>query len=428
MNRKSNIKVSFYNVIKTIADSIDLMSNKISGHHKLVAYIALRIGLELKLSERQLRKLVLSSLIHDIGILYFDKNIDYLVRDRKNKEHAYVGYVLLKDYFPFDGYAEVLKNHHEDWKDLDHTENNYLSNIINLSDIIAYFIDKEKITNILQSGFVSKNIYKYCDTKINEQILSKFDLLLKQESFWLDTINIKIREDELDNYISNYLDIYLNIDQVMKISEIVSHIIDFRNPFTATHSKGIATISSNLAKDFSFSKLDVKIMEIAGYFHDIGKMIVPLNIINKKGKLNKEEWALMKSHTYYSYHVLKNIKEIPQLKNWAAYHHETLDGRGYPFNIDKKDICLGARILAVSDIFTAVTEDRPYRDGYKKDKVINILKDNVKRDKIDKMVVNQLLDNYDYYNQLRIKEQEKAMNDYEDFKYKTIDEINEIYY
>ena len=162
MNRKSKIKVSFYNVIKTIADSIDLMSNEISGHHKLVAYIALRIGLELKLSERQLRKLVLSSLIHDIGILYFDKNIDYLVRDRKNKEHAYVGYVLLKDYFPFDGYAEVLKNHHEDWQDLDHTENNYLSNIINLSDIIAYFIDKDKITNILQSGFVSKKIYKYC--------------------------------------------------------------------------------------------------------------------------------------------------------------------------------------------------------------------------------------------------------------------------
>ncbi|MGM0445304.1 MAG: HD domain-containing phosphohydrolase [Bacillota bacterium] len=428
MNKKTSMKISFYNVIKTIADSIDLMSIEISGHHKLVAYNALRIGIELNLTDRELRKLVFSSLIHDIGILYFDENIDYLVRDRENEEHAYVGHILLEDFFPFDGYAQVLKNHHQDWYNLKENENNFLSNILNLADIIAYFIDKEKTTNILQTDYIKNKIHKYCDKKINDEILSKFDTLSKQESFWLDITNLEIRERMLDDYIRNYLDIYLNIDQVMEISEIVSHIIDFRNPFTATHSKGIATISSNLAKDFSFSDLDVKIMEIAGYFHDIGKMIVPLSIINKKGKLTKKEWGLMKSHTYYSYHVLNNIKEIPQLKNWAAFHHETLDGRGYPFNIDKNDICLGARILAVSDIFTAITENRPYRDGYNKDKVIKILKDNVKRNKIDKKVVNQLLDNYDYYNKLRKKQQEKAIQAYKNFKYKTIDEINEIYY
>jgi|AntRauTorckE6833_2_1112554.scaffolds.fasta_scaffold01231_3 putative nucleotidyltransferase with HDIG domain len=428
MIKNTNIKISFYNIIKTIADSIDLMSIEISGHHKLVAYIALRIGLELNLSERQLRKLVFSSLIHDIGILYFDKNIDYLVRDRENEEHAYVGYALLEDYFPFDDYAEIIKNHHKDWFDLENTEPNYISNIINLADILAYFIDKEKITNILKKDFIKNKINKYCDKKINDKILSKFDILSKQESFWLDTANIKIRERVLDEYIRNYLDIYLNVDQVMEISEIISHIIDFRNPFTATHSKGIAIISSNLAKEFSFSALDVKIMEIAGYFHDIGKMMIPLDIINKKGKLTKKQWGLMKSHTYYSYHVLDNIKEIPKLKNWAAYHHETLDGRGYPFNIDNNDICLGARILAVSDIFTAITEDRPYRDGYKKDKVIKILKDNVKRNKIDGKVVDHLLANYHYFNELRESQQKKAMHDYKNFKYKTIDEINEIYY
>src|SRR6056297_3141786 len=110
MKVDSQLKISFYNVMKTISDSIDLMSKEITGHHKLVAYIALRIGKQLNLKKEELRKLVFSGLVHDIGILYFDKNIDELLKNRDNIEHAYVGYCLMEDYFPLDGYARILKN------------------------------------------------------------------------------------------------------------------------------------------------------------------------------------------------------------------------------------------------------------------------------------------------------------------------------
>ncbi|MDZ7672828.1 MAG: HD domain-containing protein [Halanaerobiales bacterium] len=114
MKVDSELEISFYNVMKTISDSIDLMNENITGHHKMVAYIALRIGERLDLKEEDLRKLAFSGLIHDIGILYFDKKIDDLLKDRSNVEHAYVGYCLVEDYFPLDGYARILKNHHTD--------------------------------------------------------------------------------------------------------------------------------------------------------------------------------------------------------------------------------------------------------------------------------------------------------------------------
>ena len=427
MNKDSQIKISLYNIIKTISDSIDLVSNEITGHHKLVAYLSIKIGQELGLSNEEMRQVAFSALIHDIGILYFEENIDEILRKRQNEEHAYVGYLLLKDYFPFDNYAEIIRNHHNDWENLERNKNNYLSNIINLADITAFFIDKYKDNNILNNNIMINEISKYCNNKIDSVIVDSLYSLSGHESFWLDTVNLKIRENILEEYIEKNLDISISLDQVLDISEIVSRIIDFRNPFTATHSKGISTVAAKLAEDVSFSSEDKKIMKIAGYFHDIGKMIIPLNIINKKGRLKKEEWAVMKSHTYYSYYVLDNIKEIPKMKEWSAFHHETLDGKGYPFNIDHNKLSVGARIMAVSDIFTALTEDRPYRKGFSKDKVIQIIKNKVKNNKIDNRIVNILLDKFDVYNFVRNEQQKKTNSEYKIFKKRTRDGIKSIY-
>jgi len=427
MNKNSDIKISFFNLIKTISDSIDLRSVKITGHHKLVAYISLQLGLRLNLDKASLRKLVFSALIHDIGILYFDKRIDDILDNRTNEEHAYVGYALIKDYFPFDGYSQILKNHHNKWNKIEHNMNNYLSNIINLADITAYFTD-EKSNNILsQKAEIIKTIKQYAEEKISPDILNVIDILGHKEAFWFDMVSIKNREQMVEEYIRKNLDLKLNLDQVLSISEIVSHIIDFRSPFTAAHSKGIATISAELAGNLGFSDEDIKIMEIAGYFHDIGKMAWPLRIINKTGKLSKKDWAVVKSHTYYTYYVLDNIKEIPKLKEWAAYHHETLDGKGYPFKIDKRKINMGARIVAVADIFTAIAEDRPYRNGFKKKKIINILKELAINKKIDESIVKVLIEDFDRYNVLRREKQKKAICDYNNFEERTIKEIELIY-
>jgi len=427
MNKSRDIKISFYNVTKTISDSIDLMSNEITGHHKLVAYISLRLGLKLNLSKIELRKLVFSALIHDIGILYFDKKIDDILENRTDKEHAYAGYTLLKDYFPFPDYAEIIKNHHSEWETLENNRTNYLSNILNLADLTAFLIDRKEINILYKSKGIVKELNKYSQSRINPEILSVMNEIVYQESFWLDTISVSNRESIFEEYILNNLDTGLTLDEVLKISEIVSRIIDFRSSYTATHSKGAATVAVELAKAVGFSREDTKIIEIAGHFHDIGKMILPISLINKKGRLNKEEWGLMKSHPYYSYYVLDNIIELPKLKEWSAYHHEKLDGTGYPFRLDQSKLSIGARIMAVSDIFTALAEDRPYRPGLEKNDIIKILKEEAYDKKIDKRMVSLLTDDFERYNETRNKKQQKAILNYNEFKEKISDELFNIY-
>ncbi len=427
MNKSSEVKVSFYNVIKTISDSLDLISTKITGHHKLVSYISLRLGLEFELNKEQLRKLVFVSLIHDIGIIYFDKEIDEILTNQTNEQHSYVGYSLIKDYFPFRGYDEILKNHHSSWEDMKNNEVNFLSNILHLADITAALINKNERNILSKNIYIIEELEKIVNNQINPIIYKKIKDLFKQQSFWLDMVNVNNLESLVEDYIYKNLDLNLSLRQVLSISEIVSHIIDFRSPYTATHSKGTASIASEIAKVIGFSKEDVKIIEIAGYFHDIGKISLPFNVINKKEDLTKEEWALMETHSYHSYYVLDNIKEIPKLKEWAGYHHEKLNGTGYPFRLNEDQLSIGSRIMIVSDIFTALAEDRPYRNGYGKIKIMNILEHEVKNYKIDQKIVKILFDDFDRFNKIRNTKQLKAIKDYNKFKKRTFSELEDIY-
>ena len=105
---------------------------------------------------------------------------------------------------------------------------------------------------------------------------------------------------------------------------------------------------------------------MAGNFHDLGKLVIPNSILEKPGKLNDEEFALMKQHTYFTYSILTTIGGIQEIAEWAAFHHERLDGNGYPFHLNASKLSTGARIMAVADIVTTLAEDRPLPAGDEK--------------------------------------------------------------
>ncbi len=91
-------------------------------------------------------------------------------------------------------------------------------------------------------------------------------------------------------------------------------------------------------------------MRAADYLHDVGKLTIPSRILDKPGKLTREEMEIMRGHTYHTFHILNNGGSMPQVAEWAAFHHERLDGTGYPFHHGGKNLTLGARIMAVADI------------------------------------------------------------------------------
>lgn len=188
-------------------------------------------------------------------------------------------------------------------------------------------------------------------------------------------------------------------------------MIDFRSKFTYSHSSGVAASSKMLAKIMGFSEKDCTIMELAGYVHDLGKIAVPIEILEKQGKLTEKEYDIVKIHPYYTDKILKKVKAFDTIREWGALHHERLDGNGYPFHLKGDQISLGSRIMAVADIFTALKEDRSYRKGMDRKKAIGIIED-MSGSALDKNVVKKLKDNYDIVNNERIKAQNITREEY----------------
>ncbi len=156
-------------------------------------------------------------------------------------------------------------------------------------------------------------------------------------------------------------------------------IIDAKSPFTYQHSNGVATAALNIAGHFGMSESDKKQLWRAALLHDIGKLSVPNDILEKPGQLTNEEWQVVRDHPYYTMQILKKIPAFRSFSSDAAAHHERLDGSGYWRNLSGEQLSLPARILSVADVFDALRAKRPYRDALPLEKVFSIMREDSPR-------------------------------------------------
>jgi HD-GYP domain-containing protein (c-di-GMP phosphodiesterase class II) len=168
-----------------------------------------------------------------------------------------------------------------------------------------------------------------------------------------------------------------------------------------------------LAELDGFTATDLELMKIAGNLHDLGKMAVSNQILEKNGRLTDQEFAIIKSHPFYTYYVIKPLDELNRVAEWAGFHHEKLDGSGYPFHRKAAQIDGGARIMAVADIFTAIAEDRPYRLRMTKAEIYKILQQQARQGLIEARIIDLLFDNYDLVNDYVRKKQAISRDFYE---------------
>ncbi len=148
---------------------------------------------------------------------------------------------------------------------------------------------------------------------------------------------------------------------VDRICEAFADVIDAKSPYTARHSRGVATYAGLIGNELGLSQPDLRDLYRAGMLHDIGKLGIPNTILDKPGKLDDEEFARIRLHPAFTESILAGVPAFAGFATIAAAHHERLDGRGYHRGIPAGDLPVGARILAVADVFEAMTADRPYR-------------------------------------------------------------------
>jgi putative nucleotidyltransferase with HDIG domain len=146
-----------------------------------------------------------------------------------------------------------------------------------------------------------------------------------------------------------------------RIAEAFARVIDAKSPFTARHSERVAEIADGIAAALGFDAGERRIMRRAALLHDIGKLAISNRILDKPDKLTDEEFRAVQTHPAHTLSILRRAPCFAELADLAANHHEKLDGSGYPRSLHAGELDLPMRVLAVADIFEALTADRPYR-------------------------------------------------------------------
>ena len=402
--------VEMLDMIAALSNALDIINPALNNHHKRTCYIALCIANELDLPTKEVGTVFLASILHDIGAIVLSDRFKLMTfEDNSPHAHAELGALLLESFTPFSFFAQLVRFHHVPWENgqgetFKDRPVPKLSHLIHLADRVAVLVNKETVVSKQVAG-INEKILSARGTIFVPEFVDAFLEVSRQEAFWLDVVSQDL--DEVIKEKSQLPAIPLDLTGMEELARFFATIIDTRSHFTANHSSGVSASAVRLAELLNMSDTECHEMRIAGYLHDLGKLAVPETIIEKPGALDTGERDIIKSHTYHTYSILKAVKGLEKIAIWASYHHETLTGEGYPFHRSAEEQPLGARVMTVADIFTALTEDRPYRKGMEKEEVIAIFSKLVSDGKIDKKVTDTLLTNYKEMNDVRSKAQKE---------------------
>lgn len=369
MNTNQINLISFFSALATLIDSTH---RQFRGQHLKATYICVRLADALEIPEPDRQNLVLASLIHDIGTLTLNERLAIQsIESSKTAQHCEVAYWILSQEPHMLPIANIIRNHHHrfDASLKNETEPSILSQILHLADRLSCAIDPDQLP--ILSAPSALEIIKASSGKLFDPALC--DLVQnigKAESFWLDMDTSNVFEALVSRLPSK---LFVDINVFEKISLVFRYFIDFRSEFTIAHTAGVAAIAEKLAEKASFSSSEIQKIRIAAYLHDIGKYAVPAEILEKPVTLSAEEFGIVRATPYYTFQCLSGISD-PEIQSWAGLHHERINGSGYPFRFSGNDVSKGAQIVGIADMFSAMIERRPYRDGKSPEEALKILK------------------------------------------------------
>ena len=391
-------KFELYDFLLCLASAVDLVDPKLHNHHQQVAYLSFRLAQQMGLTAKDQRAVLMQGLLHDIGALTLRERVTAadIEEGPLINIHAIRSARLLMQCGHLVPLAAGVKYHHIPW---DHRAGlRFRGCTVPLNSHILHVADRVCIrfgnagNSLAAVPDIMAAAHERENTEFSPAILKALDELADKEYIWLELSSTNPLHF-LPNTIQHIGQ--LDLDEALEVSLLFSHVIDFRSRFTATHSAGVANTAQKLAQLAGMSENESKMMLIAGYLHDLGKLAIPEMVLEKPGKLDNLEISIVRSHTFHTFQLLSMIRGFEQINQWASFHHERLNGKGYPFHLKEEQIPLGSRIMAVADVFTAIAEDRPYRLGMSREEIIRVLRSMVDSRALCKSVVNIVVENID---------------------------------
>ncbi|MBI4713444.1 MAG: HD domain-containing protein [Planctomycetes bacterium] len=387
------LSINLNKLIQSLSLALDLLNPQVSHHHQRVTLISAKIAATMGLGQKESADIFYAAMLHDIGIISSNDKLNVMKFDYATGQiHSEQGNVFLQQCPVFAHLAPLIKSHHDRWlgpnkSGLIKSQIPVISQIICLADRLSVLIADDKYI-LHQKDVILKKINDFSGTYFNPEVVAAFLKTAHADAFWLD-----LTSNLMENLISDIAppgNKTIQLDKLLSISYIFTLVVDSKSHWTKTHSQGMTKLTVLLGKQLGFTDEKVKKLETAALLHDIGKLSIPDEILEKPTVLTAAEYHIIKKHPYYTYHILNQVDGFEDIRQWAAYHHERLDGKGYPFGYNKDNLPLGSRIVAVADIFTALTEDRPYRRKLPPEQAIRLLDQYATAGAIDQDVVNTL--------------------------------------
>jgi putative nucleotidyltransferase with HDIG domain len=375
-------------VINIMKNALNCVDARLMNHGKRVAYMIYKVLKPQNMYDgKQLRDICILAMLHDVGA-YKTEEIDKLVifETRDIWEHSIYGYLFLKYFSPLKELSPAVLFHHANCKEINHLDNPDLRTLAQLISLC----DRADIFTLSKGNDAEFKNY----IKKNRNIKYRDDIT---DMFLSSGININAVFDDVDSdgdFNHVFYDTPLSNEEASGYVEMIIYSIDFRSSQTVIHTVATACIASVLAGLMGVSNNDIKKIRTGAMLHDIGKIGIPVHILESTGKLNDADMGIMRGHVEITEKIIEgNVND--DIKHIAVKHHEKLDGSGYHKKLGGGDIALFDRIVAVADIFSALCGSRSYKGAFSKERVAGILNDMSGQNLIDSNITSIAIEHFD---------------------------------
>lgn len=383
-----------------------MQNPKLMDHGSRVGYLVAKMLEVQGKTQKEILESYIIGLLHDVGA-YKTEEIDKLIQFETERvfDHSIYGYLIMKVSEVMEDKVDAILHHHTPWEQLKtmRCENSQLANLIFLADRVEIYLRTQK-------KFISPEVLKKtkCFSEENIELFCEAEEKYDFQKRLLDGSYINDTEKYL--YQAEFSE-----EELKKLIRMVAFLIDFRSESTVTHTITMVSAAVALGNLMNLNKQQIDEIYTGAYIHDLGKVAIPLEVLEKPGRLDYDEMEVMKTHIILTGniiggHVSDNVYKI------AMRHHEKLDGKGYPYGIKEEDMSLSEKIVAVADIFSALTGKRSYKDSMPKEKVVSIMQQMADNHQISEEVVQLLIDNYEMVVQQVDENCGRSIHNYEEIK------------
>lgn len=395
------MKIELNEILYAVSSGLDAVEQELlgtkNGHCKRIAGLSVMLGKALGLTPDELVDLAAFSILHDNALTQV--NQEELEYKKYNNASGYskrdfdlrrciIGETNTK-FMPFrTNNRDVILLHRENADGSGPNGRTYdrtpiKSQIIHLADCLDNNFElaaAEKDTYGAIIYYVKSN----AGTMFSREISDTFCKFFKAKH--LNLLSVSNVGNYLRKATKHFNDEYSQ-QEVFNLATLIAQIIDYKSHYTCKHSSGVAVNCKKMAEFYKFPSEKITRYYLAGALHDVGKLMISNDILQKPTRLDDDEYQIMKQHAYYTYDILSQIKNMDEIMIWASHHHEKLNGTGYPFGLKEENLSMEERLMACCDIYQALTEERAYKKGFSHEEAISIMRDMVIKGEIDNGIV-----------------------------------------